>query len=64
MDRHRFDADLDLTLHVDASPDLNWHQKDADLRIVPQVLHMLKNKDIFLLLFAAIQFTVIFLSHQ
>jgi hypothetical protein len=27
VDRHCFDADLDLTFHVDADPD--WHQKDA-----------------------------------
>jgi hypothetical protein len=30
MDWHRFDADLDPNFHVDADPDPDWHQNNAD----------------------------------
>ncbi len=54
VDRYRFHADPDPTLHVDAypDPDPDWPEKEADLfsihmRILSQVLHILKNKEFF-----------------
>jgi hypothetical protein len=47
VNRHRIDADKNPNLHVDANPDPGWHQNDAVMpivmRILPEVLHMLKN---------------------
>jgi hypothetical protein len=30
VDLHRFDADLNPNFHVDADPDPDWHQNEAD----------------------------------
>ncbi len=59
MDRHRFDADPASNLHVDTDPDLDpdsdWHQTMPILmQILPLVLRMLENQNIFLILFTAL----------
>ncbi len=50
VNRHRFDADPDLdpNLYVNADPDPNWHQNEADPHAYPtQSLQMLEKKNTF-----------------
>jgi hypothetical protein len=47
VDRHRFDAYPcpDPNFSIDANPDSDWHQNDADPHAHPtQVLHILENQ--------------------
>jgi hypothetical protein len=48
VDRYRFDDHPDLNFHVDADPDSDCHQNNADPFADPtQVLHILENQDFF-----------------
>jgi hypothetical protein len=63
VDRNRFDADPDTNFHVDADLDPNWHQNNAGILILPQVLHMLENLKFFYFWLQHCHFTMFCLSH-